>query len=193
LVKHYRLLSIKIKKYYQLENEIENIHAGLKFTQCPYCKLVGLLIMHGFLYGYDEQNNKPGFIRGRRFFCSNRNKKIGCGRTINIFKTLIIKSFTYTANTIWDFLNNILNNFNIFQAFKILNIPFSSSTPYRLFSKFKLKQSELRTALNRIKSPPDNSTYSNPVFQTIEHLRHAFKNYDCPAAAYQYAAQSSIL
>jgi hypothetical protein len=148
--------------------------------------------MHGFLYGYNEINNQPGFIRGRRFFCSNRNKKTGCGRTVNIFKSFIIKSFTFTANTICNFLNNIINGFSIFQAFNILNVPFSSSTPYRLFSRFRQKQSELRSLLSRFNSPPFNSNYINPVFLTIQHLMNTFNNCECPVSAFQYTAQTSI-
>lgn len=148
--------------------------------------------MHGFLYGYNENNNKHGMIRGKRIFCSNRNNRTGCGRTINIFKSYIIKYFTFTACTIWSFLNNIINGLNIFQAFKILNIKASASTPYRLFARFKEKQSELRSMLFRLTKPPDSSKYDNSVFQTIEHLIKAFKNCECPVSAFQYTTQTSI-
>jgi len=148
--------------------------------------------MHGFLYGYNDQNNEYGIIRGRRIFCSNRNNKTGCGRTINIFKASIIKSFTYTADTIWNFLNNIFKGLNISKAFKILNIDCSAGTPYRLFSRFKLKQSEIRNKLIMLTKPPDTPNYNNPVMQTIEHLKITFYNTNCPISSFQYVMQTSI-
>ena len=45
----------------------------LKLTPCPHCNIVGTLIQHGYLRGYDDSNLKQKAVRARRIFCSNRN------------------------------------------------------------------------------------------------------------------------
>lgn len=144
------------------------------------------------MYGYNENTNQYDVNRGKRIFCSNRNMKKGCGRTISILKHYIIKNFTFTANTIWKFLDNILNGLNIYLAFKSLNINASISTPYRLFYRFKLKQSTIRSLLFKLTYLPDNSSYDNPVLQTIQHLKKSFESSICPISDFQYTTQTSI-
>jgi len=57
----------------------------LKLIPCPHCKVVGTLNRHGCLYGYDENNRKQKTVRARRVFCSNRNARPGCGRTLSVW------------------------------------------------------------------------------------------------------------
>src|SRR5476649_1963438 len=57
----------------------------LKQTPCPHCKVVGALIRHGYLRGYDECNSKQKTVRARRIFCSNRHARHGCGRTFSVW------------------------------------------------------------------------------------------------------------
>ena len=148
--------------------------------------------MHGYLYGYDEKTNQPDYERGRRIFCSNRNKRKGCGRTISIFKSNIIKGLTYTANTVWDFLNYISNGMNKINAFKQLNIKFTNSTVYRLFNKFKHKQPHIRTLLLKKSKPPDDIYTTDPFIKTMLHLKSVFNNKNCPISEFQETFQTSI-
>ncbi|MCK5543067.1 MAG: hypothetical protein KAI40_10275, partial [Desulfobacterales bacterium] len=61
--------------------------ANLKIYACPHCNCCGCLILHGFLYGYDDTD----FVRrGHRIFCSNRNLRSGCGRTFPMLKSRFI-------------------------------------------------------------------------------------------------------
>ncbi|QVL30231.1 hypothetical protein KIH39_15365 [Telmatocola sphagniphila] len=43
-------------RFYRSEEEWSSIAERLKQTHCPHCKVVGTLIQHGFLFGYDERN-----------------------------------------------------------------------------------------------------------------------------------------
>ncbi len=54
--------------FYRQTEEIETIHFQLKQTACPHCKLIGFLILHGFLRGYAEKDANEKVIRGRRIF-----------------------------------------------------------------------------------------------------------------------------
>src|ERR1700682_5523221 len=57
----------------------------LKQTPCPHCKVVGMLIRHGYLRGYDESTPQRKTVRARRVFCSNREARRGCGRTFSVW------------------------------------------------------------------------------------------------------------
>src|SRR4051794_3753993 len=57
--------------FYRSEQEWTAMFERLKLTPCPHCKVVGMLIRHGFLRGYDQNSRKT--IRARRVFCSNRH------------------------------------------------------------------------------------------------------------------------
>jgi hypothetical protein len=159
--------------------------------QCPHCKLVGFIILHGYLYGFSEKEFNKKIKRGRRFFCSNRNKRDGCGRTFSLLIANIIKGFVYTAETIWAFLNSIFNGINKSRAFNSLNVINSTATIYRIYNRFKLSQTHIRSLLSVISKPPD-TTSNNPVFQTILHLKETFKDKDCPITAFQLNFQTSI-
>jgi hypothetical protein len=130
--------------------------------------------------------------RGRRFFCSNRNKRSGCGKTFSLLKSNIIKNFIITANSIWKYLKNLAVNMSKKEAFNRTEVIHSDSAVYRLFSKFKLKQSNIRSLLSRISKPPGLNNTTDPIIQTIMHLKKTFNGYDCPVTAFQYRFQTSF-
>lgn len=182
-----------IKKFYQSEEDFQQIHLNLKQTQCQYCKLTGYLILHGFLYGYDEEVYNKRKIRGHRVFCSNRNKRSGCGKTTCILKTNILKRFSITAIKLWFFMKNISSGMNKLQSFNQLNLNYSNTTIYRLFNTFKSRQSWIRTYLVNISPTPVLKQEHDPVAQTIFHLRSAFNRYLSPIAGFQELLQISFL
>ena len=69
----------------------------LKQTPCPHCKVVGTLIRHGFLYGFDESNPQRKTVRARRIFCSNRHARRGCGRTFSVWFADKIRRLSLTT------------------------------------------------------------------------------------------------
>ena len=183
---------IKVKKYYSSEEELDQFYIKLKLIQCPHCKLIGCLILHGFLYGFDEKIYNKTITRGRRFFCSNRNRRTGCGRTFSFLKSNIIKGFIITASSIWKYLNNLASNMSKKESFSTLEIIHSDSAVYRLFNSFKLKQGNIRSLLSRISKPPELNNTTDPMIQTIMHLKETFNGCDCPVAAFQYRFQTSF-
>ena len=54
----------------------------LKLMPCPHCKCVGALIRHGCLGGLADGKRT---LRARRVFCSNRQARPGCGRTVSVW------------------------------------------------------------------------------------------------------------
>ena len=57
----------------------------LKLIPCPHCQVVGTLIRHGFLSGFDDADPRRKSLRARRILCSNRNARPGCGRTFSVW------------------------------------------------------------------------------------------------------------
>src|SRR5437762_72832 len=76
----------------------------LKQTPCPHCKVVGALIRHGFLHGFDDRSPQRTTVRARRIFCSNRNARRGCGRTVSVWIADKIRRLSLTTGTLWRFL-----------------------------------------------------------------------------------------
>ncbi len=181
---------IQLPKYYKTESEFTMIHQKLKFYQCTHCKQYGCLILHGYLKGHSDVNQNT-ILRGHRIYCSNRRVqgKNGCGHTVSVMLWYIIKHFRITADTLWKFLDHIINGWNRLRAFDCN--PFHNSSVYRIYQRFKCNQTRIRTLLLRIEKPPDNPSIKNPVTATIIHLKSIFKTH--PICHFQYYFQTKII
>lgn len=165
----------------------------LKLEPCPYCHLTGFLILHDWLYGYSE-SSLVKIRKGKRIFCSNRNLRKGCGRTFILLLAYFIRRIRIRTNPLWDFLSNCLRGKDKRNAFR-LACPqgLSDSTLYRIWNRFKERQSFLRERLfRRMPQPPAVKT-SDPVLETIRHLKAAFPKTRCPLRAFQLHFQVSCL
>jgi hypothetical protein len=181
---------MKLPQFYDSEEGFTEIHRALKITQCPFCKLFGFLILHGYLRGYDETGSDPESRRGHRIFCSNRKNRIGCGKTFSIILKSLLKHFFIRAATIWKFFSHIAKGLPKNKASQETgSIPYSSSG-YRLFRRFKANQTYLKTKLFSVCEPP-SSLKDDPTIQTILHLEKAFPSGD-PISDFQLYFQSSF-
>ena len=181
-----------MKRFYETEAEFEEFYVKLKLTMCPYCKVRGCLILHGYLYGYCEDGMST-IKRGHRIYCSNRNRKKGCGRTFSILLTVFIKNFIISANTLWRFLEKISEEKTVVRAWRESGSPIGQSSIYRLFRRFSDQQVRIRSYLTRIKDPPGLKHITSAVVQTILHLNSVFKQSSCPVAQFQHYFQASFL
>jgi hypothetical protein len=184
---------LAVKKFYCSEEEFRGIHENLKQTACPHCKAVGTLILHGILCGYDENHHQRKSIRARRIFCNNRKAcKNGCGRTHSIWLADKIKRLSLTAISLWRFVTLVVAGSSKLQAMRELNCTLSDSAPYRIWKRFEMAQSRIRTALaNLCRAPRVES--EQPTAQVVAHLQAAFPGQDCPVVAFQVAAQDFFL
>lgn len=171
----------------------QTICEKLKHTPCPHCKAVGMLIRHGFLYGYDDQSPQRKTLRARRIFCSNRNNRRGCGRTFSVWMADKIRRLSMTASTLWTFLS-LAVRCGIFSAIRSLRCSLSDRTVHRIWRRFRMAQSSIRTALSALCRPPDlfAQASSSPMAQVLAHLKTAFPA-GCPIAAYQRALRLFFL
>ncbi len=180
---------MSIPKYYESEETFEKIHHLLKQYPCPFCKLIGCLILHGFLTGYSDTDNAAKAKRGHRIFCSDRNSRRGCGRTMSCLLSHIIKHFIFTANTIWRFIANILTGMCKAKAMSGINA--SRSAPYGIWRRLRSNATHIRTCLSKVSAPPDTAS-SIPEIQTVEHLQAACNGSTNPIASFQLLFQTSF-
>jgi hypothetical protein len=182
-----------LKSYFDNLEEVVSFFSRLKLFVCPHCRCIGFLIRHGFLRGYAEGKGSMLVDRGFRVFCSNRNRRKGCGRTFPILYSTFIKNRTVTAKTVSRFLANIVSGINRLKAFTKTGSSLTASSCYRIFNRFKLAQTRIRTLLLSAQPPPDGVGLLDPVLQTILHLNSVFPLSSCPVSDFQSRFQVSFI
>lgn len=181
-----------LRRVCESDAEVKSLLARLKLTACPHCRSVGNLVRHGYLRGYDEKNPRRKAIRAQRIFCSNRDRKTGCGRTFGIWQADKIRRLFLTATALWAFLKQAVSTGNKLQAFRDLDCGLSDSAPYRIWKRFTAAQSAIRTALAQFCKPP-KVVAQHPVELTLAHLEAAFDHHPNPIVAFQTKLQISFL
>jgi hypothetical protein len=132
--------------------------------------------------GYDESQRQT--LRARRVYCSNRHSQSGCGRTFSVWLADKIRHLSLSTRAVWRFLQQVIAG-SIAAATRSMTER-SDRTWQRLWKRFQLAQSNLRSALIK-RGPPPSLSADRPEAQVIAHLQTAFPA-DCPLAAFQYAS-----
>jgi hypothetical protein len=177
--------------FYCSDEEWLTVAQRIKLTPCPHCKVVGTLVLHGFLYGFDDTSPQRKSRRARRIFCSNRNVRPGCGRTFSIWLADKIRRLSLTAQTLWTFLLRAVAG-SIAAACRAGNGHLCNRTWQRIWKRFHLAQSSIRTTLFARcppPKPPPNSA-RRPAAEILAHLEAAFPNDYCPIAAFQHTTRT---
>jgi hypothetical protein len=173
------------------EREWDAIAERLKQMPCPHCKVVGALIRHGFLRGYDEGDSQRKSIRARRVFCSNRHRRPGCGRTFSVWLADKIRRLSVTTHALWRFLQRAVADSIAAATRVVADCRRSDRTWQRLWRRFNRGQSKLRTALSACCRPPEQPAASRrPATQVVAHLQAAFPDANCPIADFQYSTRT---
>jgi hypothetical protein len=182
----------EVRWFYRDEAEWIEMAEKLKLTACPHCKEVGHLIRHGALQGFDESGRIV--LRARRVFCSRRNRRRGCGRTFSVWLADRIKRLKVTTRRLWTFLQQAVAG-TIEVAIRALDSRLSDRTWQRIWARFNVAQTNVRTALaNRCPLPDGPLKPSRrPAALVLAHLQAAFSPAECPIAAFQLAIQTFFL
>jgi hypothetical protein len=165
---------------------------GLKQMACPHCKVVGTLIRHGCLIGFDESSPEQETLRAWRVFCSNRNARPGCGRTTSVWLADKIRRLSLTTGALWRFLQAAVAG-SILAAGRALDCQLSERSWQRIWDRFDQAQSKIRTALSGRCPPPQAPLpfpaldARQPAAQVLAHLQAVFPGIHCPIAGFQFA------
>ncbi len=155
-----------------------------KLLACPHCRRIGWLIGHGFLRGY-SLNGRDKRRRGRRFFCSNRNRRRGCGRTCSVLLSIFLFRRTLRAAHLWKLWRAAARSTGRKAGWESLGLPFCLETFYRVWRRLLSAQSRIRTMLHRLGPPPRPAYAADAIEEVRVHLETAFAGAACPIAAFQ--------
>ena len=172
-----------LRWFFRNDAEWNAMAERIKLTPCPHCKVIGTLIRHGYLRGYDDSNPQRKTVRARRIFCSNRQARRGCGRTFSIWCANKIRRLSLTTGTLWRFLQHAAAG-SIVAAIRAAAGDLSDRTWQRIWKRFDRGQSKIRTALSG-RCPPPQLPAHRPAAQVLAHLQAAFPDAACPIAAFQ--------
>ena len=167
---------------------------SLKQLRCPGCGAAETLNCHSKLYGNDPsaRDGKAQGQRGQRVWCCSRGRRGGCGRSFSIFLADVLPRHTVTGPELWRLLDRLLAGGSIKAAVEALAPPFALETLYHLLHRLRGRLAAVRSALCR-EQPAPPSSQTNPLLQTVEHLRRLFAKSDCPCADYQLHFQRPLL
>lgn len=186
------MASLGQRRFVRGDAELEEVRLLAKARECPHCRRLGTINAHGFLRGYSESG--AAFVtRGRRFFCSNRGQRPGCGRTFSILLASLLSRSVVTATTLTVFVLAALAGLSIASAWlQAVSRRFSPSTGFRLWRRIINAQVHLRSQLSR-RGPPPVSQCRRPLAQLIEHMKMWVSDADTALfAGFQLEFQSGV-
>lgn len=131
-------------------------------------------------------------LRGQRVFCSNRAQRGGCGRTFPLFFAEVLPRHSVRAVCLWQLLLRLLKGSSTKAAVEALVLPFSLEGLYHLLKRLCGRLPDLRCVLSCQKPAPDSSQ-SDPLLQTVEHLQSVFTQKACALSAFQLRFQKPFL
>ena len=104
--------------YYPTLEAIHEQTMQLDVTQCPYCEQIHQLISHGFIYKKQPGLGVDPEAVGKRVFCSNRNQRTGCGRTIQLYLNTTIRYLHHAGRTVMAFVLSLVAGVTIQNAYE---------------------------------------------------------------------------
>ena len=180
----------KDKKYCSSLDEADQYLETIKFVPCPHCAQMGFMIGHGFLKGFDADSSDE-VNRGRRFFCSNRFNRSGCGRTSSLLLSSLMKGFCIGTHLLWNFLMLVASGASTKSSWEACKSSLPVENGYRLIKKLRMELPRLRTLLCRKESPPFCNS-DDPLSQLVLHLNCVFLSSECPLSAFQEGFQEPV-
>lgn len=165
---------------------------GIKSVRCPHCGRTGRLNCHGWLRGNGEDAACDARVRGARFFCCNRGRRKGCGRTFSAMLPANMPGFSVSCGVLDNFIAGVGKGLSRKAAWEAVRSPYSLQTAYDLWNRLRRCQSVVRTRLREIRPPPAAAS-PDSMLQTLDHLKAAFPSGDGAVCEYQSFFQQSFL
>jgi hypothetical protein len=152
----------------------------LKLIPWLQCQIVGALIRHGFLYGFDDASPRRKSLRAHRILCSNRNARPGCGRTFSVWAADNIRRLAMTTSALWRFLQHAVAHGSR-AASRAGHSHLSDRSLLRVWHRFNRAQSKIRTALCGCCPPPQLAAAHQAAAHVLAHLQAAFPTPSVPS------------
>lgn len=136
------------------ETELARLTGQAKQWNCPHCGQRGTLNAHGFLRGGAENRLGKDALRGRRFFCSDRGRRPGCGRTYSVLLAQMLRKVSVRTGGFWRFCRGRLSGLSVLAAWEEARCAFSPESAYRWWRRWRKAEPTVRTHLFRGREPP---------------------------------------
>lgn len=109
-----------------------------------------------------------------------------------MFLAQVLPRHSFTATLLGQLLARLLTNAGVKAATQSLRLPFALESIYHLLQRLRRRLDGVRTFLCRRRNAPDSSQ-TDPLLQTIEHLQLAFAGSLCPVREFQLVFQQPLL
>ncbi len=157
-------------RYANGHSELLWLRNRAKLRRCPHCGELGAMNAHGFLRGY-SLCGQPDVIRGRRFYCSNRGNRPGCGRTVSVLLHVLLARFLVTTTLLAKLVHGVLAGDSVRSTWlAVCDGKFSERNGYRMWHRIVQAQPRLRSLLFG-RGPPKESTEKHPLAQMVSHMQ----------------------
>ena len=157
---------------------------------CRHCDCPSALAAHGYLRGYAASGHDT-VSRGLRFFCSNRRRKPGCGRTFSILWDTVIPRCLLRTGQLFGLLQATAGAATLHGAWTASRLLISARSACRWMARWHLLAAHVRTRLCMVVQPP-GKTDGLPDPLGLRHLAAAFPTEGCPLAAFQRVLQIAV-
>jgi hypothetical protein len=178
-----------VPRFVDTKKQLDSLLEHLKQLPCGHCGTHDTLIGHGFLRGY-AQNTNEHVTRGRRFFCSNRGRRQGCGRTTSVLLDDFVASFAITATTLWALFCGLADGLSVQNATAQMIWPLSQHSAYRIARRVRAATLAWRSWLCAYQEAPQSDAAA-PLLQLKEHLTAVLG--EAPLKRFQLLSDSSVL
>lgn len=125
-----------------------------KAWRCPHCGRRGTFNAHGSLRGLAASGPGKDVLRGRRFLCSNRGRRPGCGRTWSVLLAQVLRRLSVRTAQLWQFCRGLLAGLGVPAAWERARTGFSLESAYRWRRRWRRGEPALRTWLCGTRGPP---------------------------------------
>lgn len=109
-----------------------------------------------------------------------------------MFLAQVLPRHTLQAWALYSLLKQLLSGSTIKAATDKLRLPFAMETIYHLVARARERLDVLRSRLCG-RQPAPESSHSDPLLQTVEHLRSVFAQAVCPVEEFQVVFQQPLM
>lgn len=120
----------------------------LDHAQCTHCKQAHQLISHGFIRK-KRVGAEPEAV-GKRVFCSNRNQRTGCGRTVQLYLDLTVRYLHHAGSCVVAFVLSLMAGMSIEHAYHHATGVATPRNAYRWLHRLYAQLSFYRSLSHRL-------------------------------------------
>ncbi len=157
----------RMKRYFDTENDIEEVLEYLPEAVCPHCGARGALVRHDNIWRSGGAENG---LRGKRVFCDNRKGR-GCGGTVAFWLSDTLRGRCLRAAELMRFILGVLAGSSVWKAWKNAETGMTIRTGCRTFTRFVDTQSVIRTELFGLTPPTLQGKEKTSLSATLKILK----------------------